>query len=142
MSKSEEQNEELAAGGVVVDYRNKDAPSVLVIHRPRYDDWSFPKGKIKGGETIEDAAIREVEEETGIKCRITRELESLRYIYRTRAGKLRPKLVHYFLMKPVKGEIQIAGDEVDAVEWLDAREAKARLTYEHDKRLLRSLLDE
>jgi 8-oxo-dGTP pyrophosphatase MutT (NUDIX family) len=134
------QGEKVAAGGVVVDYRDPDAPRVLVVHRPRYDDWSFPKGKLDAGESIEEAALREVEEETGIRCHIMRKLSTIRYNYRTRAGESRPKVVHYFLMEAAGGQVKIDGDEVDGVEWLGEREAGLRLTYAHDKELLQSVI--
>jgi 8-oxo-dGTP pyrophosphatase MutT (NUDIX family) len=125
----------LAAGGVIID-DSKDA-RVLLVHRPRYDDWSFPKGKLDPGETVEQAALREVREETGLKCRIVRELEVMRYRYRTRnKGKFKPKAVHYFLMEPTSRRIKIPGDEVDLAEWLTLEDASRKLTYAQDKRLL------
>lgn len=115
-------------------------PRVLLVHRPSHDDWSFPKGKLDPGETIEEAALREVREETGLDCRIIRKLATLRYRYRTRnEGRLRPKAVHYFLMERVRGDIQVPGEEVDRAEWFDFDEAARRLTYEQDGKLLASL---
>jgi 8-oxo-dGTP diphosphatase len=113
---------------------------VLLVHRPRYDDWSFPKGGVEEGETLEEAALREVEEESGVESRIIRKLPQVRYTYETRSGKARPKVVHYFLMEAVGGSPHATGEEADAVEWLDLDEAETRLSYEHDKNLLRSLL--
>jgi|SRR6266404_2602110 len=129
----------LAAGGIVID-KETGTPCVLLVHRPSYDDWSFPKGKLDPGETIEEAALREVREETGLDCRITRKLATLRYRYRRRnEGRLRPKAVHYFLMERVRGDIQVAGEEVDRAEWFDFDEAAGRLSYEQDRKLLASL---
>ena len=126
----------LAAGGIVIDNAT-GAPRVLLVHRPRYDDWSFPKGKLDAGETVEQAALREVREETGLECRIIRELATLRYRYRTHSkGRLRPKAVHYFLMQPVSGDIRVPGDEVDRAEWFDFDEAAGKLSYEQDRKLL------
>lgn len=88
------------------------------------------------GESIEDAATREVMEETGVDCRINRKLTEARYSYTTRSGKTRPKVVHYFLMEPAGGSPHATGEEVDVVEWLDFDEAARRLTYERDKQLL------
>lgn len=129
----------LAAGGIVID--NEDVmPRVLLVHRPSYDDWSFPKGKLDPGESIEQAAVREVKEETGLECRIIRELAILRYNYRTRnKGRLRPKAVHYFLMKAVSGVVEVPGEEVDLAEWFDLDEATRKLSYEQDRRLLNEL---
>jgi 8-oxo-dGTP pyrophosphatase MutT (NUDIX family) len=129
----------LAAGGIVID-NETGTPRVLLVHRPSYDDWSFPKGKLDLGETIEEAALREVREETGLECRIIRKLATMRYAYRTRnKGRLRPKAVHYFLMERVSGDIQVPGDEVDRAEWFDFDEASRKLSYEQDRKLLASL---
>ena len=95
----------MAAGGVVIEIDGAGTNRVLLVHRPAYDDWSFPKGKAEPGETIEETAVREVREETGLNCRIIRVLPSTRYEYLTHAGKLRPKVVHYFLMEHVDGAI-------------------------------------
>jgi 8-oxo-dGTP pyrophosphatase MutT (NUDIX family) len=129
----------LAAGGIVID-NETGTPRVLLVHRPSYDDWSFPKGKLDPGETVEEAALREVREETGLECRIIRKLATMRYAYRTRnKGRLRPKAVHYFLMERVSGDIQVPGDEVDRAEWFDFDEAARELSYEQDRKLLASL---
>ena len=116
------------------------APRVLLVHRPRYDDWSFPKGKLDPGETIEEAALREVKEETGLDCRLIRKLATLLYAYQTRnTGRLRPKAVHYYLMRRVSGDINVPGEEVDRAEWFEFDEAARKLTYGQDRKLLASL---
>jgi 8-oxo-dGTP pyrophosphatase MutT (NUDIX family) len=126
--------EVLAAGGLVVRERDGVA-EVAVIHRPKYDDWSLPKGKLDRGEGWEEAALREVEEETGMRCELERELGSARY--RDRHG--RDKQVRWWLMRPLSGEF-VAGDEVDELRWLRAEDAIELLAYEHDRDLVRSLL--
>jgi 8-oxo-dGTP pyrophosphatase MutT (NUDIX family) len=132
-------SEIIAAGGLVIDIETA-TPRVLLVHRPRYDDWSFPKGKLDAGESIEQAALREVEEETGLACRIVRELAVLRYDYRTRnKGQVRPKVVHYFLMERLSGDIHVPGDEVDHALWFGVDEAGRKLSYEQDRELLRLL---
>jgi len=123
-----------AAGGVVVRDGGAGSPEVAVVHRPRYDDWSLPKGKLEPGEEWSDGALREVEEETGIRCELGEELEPVRY--RDRKG--RDKLVRWWLMRPLGGEF-VAGDEVDELRWLDLGEALEALDYEHDRELIRSL---
>ena len=95
---------------------------MLLVHRPRYDDWTFPKGKLELGETHEGAAVREVEEETGFRCELGRELPSTSY----RDSKARPKLVRYWAMRPVGGEFQ-PHHEVDEIRWLPV-EAAAELS--------------
>jgi 8-oxo-dGTP diphosphatase len=134
----DEPKEKLAAGGVVIDSRTSPR-RVLVVHRPSYDDWSFPKGGVKAGETLEQAALREVTEETGLECRILKKVAITRYNYRSRKGNPRPKAVHYFLMEAEGGDITTDGVEVDRACWLDLDEARRRLSYDHDRRLLDSL---
>jgi 8-oxo-dGTP diphosphatase len=129
-----------AAGGLVVR-RGEDGPRVAVVHRPRYDDWSLPKGKLEPGEGFEQAALREIEEETGCRCRLRDELEPSRY--RDRKG--RDKLVRWYLMEPVEGEPSEGsfepGDEVDELRWLDPAEAIGLVDYDHDRMLLGRLAD-
>jgi len=137
----EPMDEIVAAGGLVIDSRDRSVPRVLLVHRPKYDDWSFPKGKLDPGETIKAAALREVEEETGLKCRIIRPLPSVRYQYRSRAGDGRPKVVHYFLMETTGGQIAVNMYEIDEARWCDVSDAMRRLRYDHDKQLLASLFD-
>ena len=130
---SGERPEVRAGGGVVV--RDRDVGiEVLIIHRPRYDDWSLPKGKLEPGESFEAGAIREVEEETGLRCELGAELSPVSY----RDRKDRLKLVRYWVMRPVGGEFA-ANEEVDAVEWLRPEAAIRRLDYEHDRMLLAEL---
>jgi 8-oxo-dGTP diphosphatase len=121
-----------AAGGVVV----RDG-EVLVVHRPRYDDWSLPKGKLQDGETWEDAAVREVLEETGVDCRLVRELDDDHYTDR----KGRPKRVRWWLMEAVATAARGADDEVDDVRWVALDEAAGLLTYPHDRALVEGLRD-
>ena len=118
-----------AAGGVVV----RDG-QVLLVHRPRYDDWTLPKGKLDRGESFEDAALREVREETGFSCVLGRELPSSEY----RDNKERPKLVRYWLME-VEGGAFEPNEEVDELRWLEPGEAVEALTYERDREVLAGL---
>ncbi|HWC78080.1 MAG TPA: NUDIX hydrolase, partial [Blastocatellia bacterium] len=109
---------EVAAGGIVFDRAQNGEVLVLVVHRPRYDDWSFPKGKTNPKESVRNAAIREVKEETGLECRIVGDLGTTAYGYRRKSGSTREKIVYYFLMKPVGGSIETDGDEVDSALWI------------------------
>jgi 8-oxo-dGTP pyrophosphatase MutT (NUDIX family) len=111
-----------AAGGVVVR-EGASGPEALLVHRPRYDDWTFPKGKAYPGEPDEDCALREVEEETGLRCELDRELPSTSYV----DAHGRPKRVRYWLMRPVAGELRYL-HEVDGAEWLSLDEAARRLS--------------
>ena len=123
-----------AAGGIVYRDRNGDGIEVALVHRPAYDDWTFPKGKLKQDERDEEAALREVEEETGLRCRLERELGGVSY--RDRKG--RPKIVRYWVMRPLGGRFTPT-DEVDELRWLPMDRAQALLSYEHDRMLLRMM---
>ena len=110
----------------------EDGPELAVVHRPRYDDWSLPKGKLDRDESFEEGALREVEEETGLICELREELSPVRY--RDRKG--RPKLVRYWRMEPLRGSFR-ENREVDELRWLSAERAIALLDYEHDRELVR-----
>jgi 8-oxo-dGTP diphosphatase len=122
-----------AAGGVVVR-DGRSGREVLLVHRPAYDDWSLPKGKCHDGERDEDCALREVEEETGLRCELRAELPSTEY----RDGRGRPKVVRYWAMQPVGGEAQPQA-EVDEVAWLLPERARAVLTWDRDIAVLDAL---
>jgi 8-oxo-dGTP diphosphatase len=123
---------EVKASGGVVWRRRAGGIEVALVHRPRYDDWSFPKGKLDRGESWEDAALREVEEEIGLRCRLGHELPPTSY----RDNKGRAKIVRYWMMEPLDGEF-VPSDEVDEVRWLAPAEADRLLSYGHDRALLR-----
>jgi 8-oxo-dGTP pyrophosphatase MutT (NUDIX family) len=118
-----------AAGGVV-----RSDGLVAVVHRPRYDDWTLPKGKALPGETDEECARREVAEETGLRCDVGRLLGTSSY--RDRNG--RPKTVAYFELTPVEGSFA-PNDEVDELRWLAPDEAAGLLTHERERELVRAL---
>jgi 8-oxo-dGTP pyrophosphatase MutT (NUDIX family) len=133
MSIDPEAAEVKASGGVV--WRRADGGlEVAVVHRPKYDDWSFPKGKLDPGESWQDAALREVEEEIGLRCRLGHELPPTSCT----DPKGRAKVVRYWMMEPLDGEFAPSG-EVDEMRWVPAREAHDVLTYEHDRELLREV---
>src|SRR5256714_1942200 len=123
-----------AAGGIVQRLGSEGDPEIAVIHRPRYDDWSLPKGKLDAGEDFAEAAVREVEEETGLRVVAGREIGET--AYKDRNG--RRKLVRYWLMTPLGGRF-LPDDEVDRLEWLPYQQAVSRLTYEHDRELVSAL---
>jgi 8-oxo-dGTP diphosphatase len=127
---------EVKASGGVVWRRAGDGPlELVVVHRPRYDDWSLPKGKLDPGETWEEAALREVEEEVGLRCRLGDELPPVSY----RDNKGRAKVVRYWLMEPQGGDAPFTpNDEVDDMRWVDADEAAVLLSYPHDAELVRT----
>ena len=121
----------LAGGGIVWRHDEGAELEIVLVHRPAYDDWSFPKGKLDPDETETQAALREVEEETGLVCRLGPEIGTTRY----RDSKRRPKTVRYWEMTPTAGTLA-AANEVDDARWVPLGEAPGLLTYEHDRRLL------
>jgi 8-oxo-dGTP diphosphatase len=121
-----EEPEVRAAGGVVWRVEAGEVV-VALVHRPKYDDWTFPKGKLEPAETDEQAAHREVVEETGLECVLGRELPSVRYV----DSKGRSKQVRYWEMTVAAGAFA-PNEEVDRLEWLDLDDAGRRLTYDHD----------
>jgi 8-oxo-(d)GTP phosphatase len=135
MKEASQAKEKVAAGGIVMN----DKAEVLMVHRAHYDDWSFPKGGVDKGETIEQAALREVREEAGLECKIIRQLSSSRYVYLTRKGESRPKVVHYFLMTITGGQPFADGLETDQTVWCSLEEAAKRLSYQGDKDILQEL---
>ncbi len=126
----------VAAGAVVV----RRGPEVLLVHRPKYDDWSFPKGKVDLGEHVTTAAVREVAEETGLDVRLGPPLASQRYSVAN--GQTRLKRVHYWVGRAVGGDDVSAyqpNDEIDEVAWVRLDKAAARLTYDHDRDTLEEM---
>lgn len=123
-----------AAGGIVLRGEGPDR-SVALVHRPRYDDWSFPKGKLDDGEDEAAAALREVEEETGLRCRLGPSVGAV--TYRDRRG--RAKVVRYFRMDADGGRFT-PNHEVDDLRWVPIEDAVRLLSYAHDRSLLRQVL--
>ncbi len=119
-----------AAGGLVW-WRGRDGHALAVIHRPKQDDWSLPKGKLEPGETFTEAALREVAEETGCLARLGAFAGYT--LYRSRRG---PKLVLFWHMAAEGGLDFEPNGEVDELEWLAPEEATARLDYEEERRLV------
>jgi polyphosphate kinase 2 len=120
-----------AGGGIVWRRGAGGGVEIVLVHRPVYDDWSFPKGKLDPGETEAQAALREVQEETGLRCRLGREVGTSAY----RDPKRRSKTVRYWEMTPTAGTLGPA-NEIDDARWVPLQEAPRLLTYERDRRLL------
>jgi 8-oxo-dGTP diphosphatase len=132
------EDEVRAAGGVVHRERAGGDVEVLLVHRPRYDDWSLPKGKLEPGESPPDAARREVAEETGIVAELAAPLPTSEYV--DRHG--RSKVVYWWRMTPVGTVPWAPSEEVDVTRWLSPEEAATLLTYAHDRRLVESVTDD
>jgi 8-oxo-dGTP diphosphatase len=118
-----------AAGGLVV----RDG-RVVLVHRPKYDDWSFPKGKCHEGESDEACALREVEEETGLRCELLEELGQTSYV----DSRGRSKIVRYWRMRAVDGEF-VPDGEVDEIRWQTLEDAVGLLSWPRDLPLLERL---
>ena len=125
-----------AAGGVVWRRRENGVLEIAVVHRPAYDDWAFPKGKLHSEESEQEAALREVEEETGLRCRLGREVGISRY----QDSRGRPKTVRYWEMTPIDGDLAPA-NEIDEARWITFEDAAGVLTYPRDVDLLKRLVD-
>lgn len=121
----------VASGGVVVRPSGDGRVEVLLIHRPAYDDWSLPKGKDEYGESAEEAALRELHEETGHRARIVGRLPDQHYTVGDR-----PKVVAYFIMRPTSYDGFQPGSEVDEIRWVDLTTAEGMVSYEHDRQLI------
>ena len=123
-----------AAGGLVVRRRGETL-EIALVHRPVHEDWSFPKGKLEPGETFEQAARREVHEETGMVCRLVRFIGHTEYVDR----KGRPKAVAYWVMAAESGSFR-ANTEVDELRWVTLEGATRLLTYPRDRELVAVLM--
>jgi 8-oxo-dGTP diphosphatase len=123
-----------AAGGVVWRRTAKGDLKVLLVHRPRYDDWSLPKGKLEPGESHRQAALREVHEETGLECKAREELRTVEY--RDRKG--RAKRVRYWAMELVSGEFA-PSREVDEMRWVTLHSIGKVVSYQRDARVVAEL---
>lgn len=128
------QSETVKASGGLVWRAAPASIEVLLVHRPHYDDWSFPKGKRDPGEDDLSCALREVREETGFVCRVGDELPSIDY----RDAENRMKTVRYWAMEVESGAFG-ANEEVDTIRWLDFATARRSLTYDRDRDVLASL---
>ncbi|MCH0538524.1 NUDIX hydrolase [Streptomyces sp. MUM 203J] len=128
--------EPVRAAGCVLWRRNKDDGTVEIclVHRPRYDDWSLPKGKLKQGESLLEAALREVLEETGHTCAPGPRLATTHY-----TAKGRPKEVTYWSAEATGGTFT-RNKEVDRVAWLPPDQAESRLSHPQDRPLIRALV--
>lgn len=126
---------EVRAAGVVPWREGSDGIQLLLVHRPKYDDWTFPKGKREKGEDDEACALRELEEETGLAGALGVELARSDY----RDARRRSKRVRYWALVPTSGEF-VENGEVDKVRWVSPDSAAALLSYTRDIPVLKSFI--
>ncbi|MBU2614985.1 MAG: NUDIX hydrolase [Elusimicrobia bacterium] len=129
---------EFSAGGLVID-RNK----ILMIRVENLQKeivWTFPKGHIEKKETAQEAALREVVEETGYNCEILKNIDSVQYWFKDKE-KLIKKTVKWFLMKPLE-KIKEPDSEILEIRWQEFREAEKNLNYKNDKELLKKAINQ
>ncbi|PRW62614.1 NUDIX hydrolase [Actinopolyspora mortivallis] len=126
-----------AAGAVLWRSGPRSFPEIAVVHRPRYGDWSLPKGKVDPGETVAHTAAREIAEETGLTCVLSRGLRGVSYPVPTPDGGRALKHVHYFAARALPGEF-VPNEEVDQLRWVPLSEAHEWLTYPTDNSVVDS----
>ena len=132
---SETASADVLAAGAVLWRRANDGPRVALVHRPRYDDWAYPKGKLDDGEDLATAAVREVAEETAHRCRLGALLGDVRYP--VPEGE---KLVRYWAAESLGGDFE-PNSETDRLEWVGIDRAADQLSYRHDLEVLRRFVD-
>ena len=120
---------EVSAGGVVL---RKEG---MVLLARRNEDWQFPKGQVEKGERIEETAVREVREETGIEARIVKPLGRINYWY-YREGRRIYKTVHFFLMEAVRENMEQRDNEMDEVHWFNLEDAIRKISYRNERDIL------
>jgi 8-oxo-dGTP pyrophosphatase MutT (NUDIX family) len=125
-----------AAGGVVWRRARSGRVELVLVHRPRYDDWSLPKGKAHRGESDRDTALREVEEETGLRCRLGPELTTVRY--RTDRGEA--KTVRWWAMTVRKDVGFVPDDEVDEMRWVTLKGFERLGSFDSDREVVHSFV--
>lgn len=127
------------AAGAILWRRENGVLKVLLIHRDRYDDWSWPKGKLDKGESISEAAVREIKEETGLKVCLGVKLQEIEY----KLDNGQRKVVHYWAAevtdKALAQQRFVPDEEVGSLEWFTVSDAKKKLTYKHDVNPLKTL---
>jgi len=131
---------EYSSGGVVY-HPNGKGFDVALIFRTRHDDWSIPKGHIEAGERREQAALREIKEETGLDVRIVRPLGEAVYFFRKKGGDVVRKTVYHYLIEALTTELGKPNWEVTEARWVPINEAQSLLSYEKDREIIGKAMD-
>ncbi len=132
-----ETEQEISAGAVVFDFIEQ-SPVIVIYSRQNATQWCLPKGKIEAGETPEQAAIREVQEETGLKGKILEPIEDIHYKYKDDKRCLElDKTVHFFLMRKQAIVSEQFDPEVESVEWLSIDQALGKLSFESERMVVK-----
>lgn len=138
-----EAKKEFSSGGVVFRTRaGGKGWEIVAVQRARHEDWSLPKGHIEEGETKEQAALREVKEETGLDAQVLFPLETIEYYFRKPKGDLIRKIVYYYLMEAINTRLGGPNWEVSEARWVDINEVRNLLTYQKDKEVVTKALVE
>jgi 8-oxo-(d)GTP phosphatase len=132
MADSGAADDDIRAAGAVLWRPAGRGVHVALVHRPKYDDWGFAKGKLFPGEHVLLAAVREVEEETGLRVTLGRRLQPVRYLF----DGLRKRVDYWTALADASAGEFVPNSEVDTLEWVSAGQARRKLSYPHDVRLL------
>jgi len=128
--------DQILAAGAVLWRLSGSGVELAIVHRPRYDDWSLPKGKLKAGESMAAAAVREIREETGVDARLGPWLRDVRYVVAD--GR---KLVRYWGAQACSSAAFTPNDEVDELRWVTPDVASTLLSYAHDVEVVERLVE-
>jgi 8-oxo-dGTP diphosphatase len=134
---------EFSAGGIVFKGSGKDLQFILVRNYKADRDvnyWGFPKGHLEEGETSKEAALREVKEETGVEAEITEKVDKIEYFFKWQGEKVF-KVVTFFLMKYVAGEVQFQASELAEADWFSPDDALKTISFENEKKLFQKALE-
>jgi 8-oxo-dGTP pyrophosphatase MutT (NUDIX family) len=137
-----ETRKEVSAGGVVYRIEGPDIEIALASRRTRKGElaWGLPKGGIDEGEAIEEAAVREVREETGLEALIEADLGEIRYFYVWERVRVR-KAVHFFLMRATGGDVSLHDHEMEDVRWFELKTALKKAAYRGEREVLERAAD-
>ncbi|MBS96421.1 MAG: NUDIX hydrolase [SAR202 cluster bacterium] len=133
------QNKKIIASGGVI-YRKNNGGEIIICHRTKTNLYALPKGKSENGENLENTALREVLEETGLQCKIIKSIGTIEYLV-PQEGKYLPKEVTFFLMEIIGGNLENHDHEFDTVQWIEIQYAKSILTFESESDIVSRIIE-